>query len=143
MVENRAVAADAEIILKIYDLRREAVMRESRDALNKQFWPKSYEDLSTILSNIEHPLNAAYRQVTTYWEMVYSLARYGAVHSELLMESNGEGLFLYAKVLPYIDDLRNNWSPLAFIHTEWVVNNSQIAKIRLAAIQNRIKKMSK
>ncbi|HEY8233998.1 MAG TPA: hypothetical protein VIJ10_15145, partial [Vicinamibacteria bacterium] len=61
---------DAELLIKVYDLRRESVMRESRRAVMRDFWPTQWEDVQALL-RADHPLNAAYRQVGTYWEMVY------------------------------------------------------------------------
>ena len=90
---------DAELVLKLYELRREAIMRESRAALIAKFHPTSFEDIQAILKG-EHPLNAAYRQVSTFWEMVYSMARHGAIHAEFLMESSGEGLLLFSRIEP-------------------------------------------
>ena len=40
---------DAELVLRVYDLRREPVMREARSAINGQFWPKSYDDVAAVL----------------------------------------------------------------------------------------------
>ena len=51
----------------------------------------------------EHPLNAAYRQTATYWEMVYSMARHGIVSPAFWLENNGEGLFLFVKVEPFLE----------------------------------------
>ena len=101
---------DAELVLRVYDLRREAVMRESRSAVNGSFWPKSYEDVVAVTAP-DHPLNAAFRQVATYWEMVYGMVRHGIVHPEYFVESNGEGLFLFARVAPYVAQLRREGFP--------------------------------
>src|SRR4051812_27817410 len=78
---------DADLVLKIYDLRREAVMRESRTAINTKFWPRSADEAVAVTKN-DHPLNLAYRQTTAYWEMVYSMARHGIVHPDFLVENN-------------------------------------------------------
>ena len=89
---------DAELMLKVYDLRREAVMRDSRNAINAKFWPQSFEDVQAVLKP-DHPLNAAYRQTTSYWEMVYGMAHHGIVHVEYLLENSGEGLLLFGSGL--------------------------------------------
>lgn len=72
---------DAELVIKLYDLRREAVMRESRDAINAEYWPKDVDEAAAILAR-DHPLNRAYRQVSTYWEMVFGMAKHGIVHAD-------------------------------------------------------------
>ncbi|MCE2903322.1 MAG: hypothetical protein ACK6DP_01210 [Gemmatimonas sp.] len=58
---------DADLALTLYDLRREAVMRESRAALVSKFLPASWDDVLAV-TKPDHPLNAAFRQCATYWE---------------------------------------------------------------------------
>ena len=114
---------DAELMLKVYDLRREPVLREMRVKIVRDFWPTTYEELTAISSNWEHPLNTAWRQVSSYWEMVYAMARHGIVHPDYWVEGNGEGMFLYAKVLPFLERFRKEASPTAFTNAEWIANN--------------------
>lgn len=114
---------DAELMLKVYDLRREPSLREARRAINAEFWPQSYADLQAIVK-MDHPLNQHWRQTMTYWEMVYGFARHGVVHPEFWMESNGEGLFLFARIEPWLADLRRDTSPVAFRHAEWVATQT-------------------
>ena len=129
---------DAELILKFYDLRREPVMRESRDAVLRDFWPRNEKEALAILAP-DHPLNRAYRQVSTYWEMVYGMAKYGVVHTDFLMESNGEGLFLFARVQPYLEAIRKASSPRAFEKAEWVSSSSELGSRLFEMFRNRIR----
>jgi hypothetical protein len=131
---------DAEIVLRVYEQRREPVMRESRAAINQKFWPKSYEDVQSVLKG-EHPLNAAYRQVNTYWEMVYGMVRHRIVHPEYFMESNGEGLFLYARMEPYVETLRREVSPFVYQNAEWVTKETQRGKAQLELFRSRVRKV--
>lgn len=129
---------DATLTLELYDLRREAVMRQSRDAINGKFWPKSYEDLKAI-AQMDHPHNAAFRQVVSYWEMVYGMAKHGITNPDYLVENNGEGLFLYAKVLPYLEQYRKEFSPRAFQNAEWISQNCKTGRERLEITQGYLK----
>ena len=131
---------DADLVLKLYDLRREAVMRESRSAINAKFWPRNAEEAIAINAS-EHPLNVAFRQTAGYWEMVYSMARHGIVHPEFLVENNGEGLLLYARIEPYLAAFRQASSPRAFRNAEWVVVNSTIGQMLMEGYRARIKRM--
>jgi hypothetical protein len=87
---------DAELVLRLYELRREPVMRENRDKFLRGFWPKDEAEAVAVLA-LDHPLNVAYRQVTTYWEMAYALCKHGTLSPELLLDSSGEGLFAYSR----------------------------------------------
>lgn len=130
---------DADLILKIYDLRREPVMRESRDAINAKFWPKNEAEALAILQP-DHELNRAYRQTSTYWEMVYGLAKNEVVHTELLLESTGEGLLLFARLEPYLAKLREQTSPRALRNAEWIASSCDLAKAIMTTFRGRIAK---
>lgn len=131
---------DADLILKIYDLRREPVMRESRAAVLRDFWPRSTEDALEVLRQ-DHPLNRAWRQMTGYWEMVYSMARHGVVHPEFLVENNGEGLVLYARVEPYLGAIREATSPRSFRNTEWVARETETGRTMMEGFRARVAKV--
>jgi hypothetical protein len=130
---------DAELVLRIYDLRREPVMRESRDAINADFWPRNEGEALAVLQP-EHPLNRAYRQTSTYWEMVYGMAKHGVVHAEFLLESNGEGLLLFARVEPYLAAIRAATSPRAFGKAEWIANSCDLGQAIMQTFRARVKK---
>ncbi len=117
---------DADLVLRLYDLRREPVMRASRDAINAEFWPQNVDEAVAVLAP-DHPLNRAYRQTSTYWEMVYGMARHGIVHTDYLLENTGEGMLLYAKVEPYLAPLRAKAHPRIFQNAEWVAHSGELA----------------
>ena len=137
MAKDRPDSADANLVIQLYDLRREAVMRQSRDAINGKFLPKSFEELIAI-TKPDHPMNAAWRQVSTYWEMVYGMAKHGVVHPEYFMENEGEGLLLFVKVDPYLDQYRQAISQLAFLNAEWVAKNTERGRVLMDLFRKRI-----
>lgn len=130
---------DAELVLKIYDLRREAVMRESRDAINRDFWPRNEQEALAILQP-DNPQNRAFRQTSTYWEMVYGMARNGVIAAEFLMESNGEGLLLFTRVEPYLEAIRAASSPRAFKNAEWIAGATETGKAVMSHFRARMQK---
>ncbi len=128
---------DAQLAFRAYDLRREPVMRASRSAINGGFWPRSYEELFAV-TKPDHPQNAAYRQVATYWEMIYGTIKHGIVHADYFLESNGEGLFLFAKVQPFLEPYRKDVSPYAFQNAEWVSKECETGRRLLALLTQRV-----
>lgn len=128
---------DAALLFRAYELRREPVMRESRNAITAKFLPQSFADIVAI-SQWTHPMNAAWRQVSSYWEMVYNMVRHGVVHPEYFMESNGEGLLLYAKVEPWLKEFRDQFSQTAFRNAEWVATHTTAGREILARFRPRI-----
>ncbi|MFT4538209.1 MAG: hypothetical protein ACI835_000642 [Planctomycetota bacterium] len=125
---NTATHDDAQVVLRLYELRRETVMRASRETI-MNWKPTCYEDLAE-LAQFGSAENAAFRQVSSYFEMAYGFARRGAVHAELLVEACGEGLLLYAKVQPYVERFREERSPHAFRNAEWVAQNTETGAAR-------------
>ena len=101
-----ATAADAEIILKLYELRTEAVLRQARAWMTGEFWPATADEFFAVAMNPRDPHNAWFRQVTTYWEMAAAMVLHGAVSAELFVDCNGEGFFLLAKFAPILEAIR-------------------------------------
>lgn len=128
---------DAELVLRLYELRREAVIREARRYMIAEFWPESLEAALAITKG-DHPGNAAYRQVTTYWEMAYGMARHGIVNPDYLAESTGEGLFVYAKFHPWLAEFRAAVSPRAFRHAEWISANCTEGRTIFAVFRQQV-----
>jgi hypothetical protein len=130
---------DADLVLKIYDLRREPVMRESRSAINAKYWPRSEAEALAVTA-AEHPLNVAFRQTSGYWEMVYGMARHGIIHADFLVENNGEGLLLYARVEPWLVAFRKAASPRYFRNAEWVATNCAAGQVLMEGYRARVKR---
>lgn len=101
-----ASSADAEIILKLYELRTEAEMRKARVWVVGEWWPTTVEEFFAVAANPRDPHNAWFRQVTTYWEMAAALVLHGAVSADLFVDCNGEGFFLLAKFADLLDAIR-------------------------------------
>ncbi len=130
---------DADLVLRLYDMRREAKTREARDLLNFQFWPKSYDDVKEVQKN-DNPMNFAWRQLSAYWEMVFGMGRNGIVNAEYLTENNGEGLFFFAKIAPYLDQIREDSSPKAFQNVEWASKESETGRQMFAYVSEMVQK---
>ena len=101
-----ASPADADIILKLYDLRREAVMREARQWVLREFWPATAEEYFAVATNSAHPQNPFLRQVISYWEMAAAFVLHGAVSADLFIDCNSECFFLLAKYDHILEDIR-------------------------------------
>jgi hypothetical protein len=141
MAGKKATAGDGELILRLYDLRRESVMRVARDDMFTKFHPKSYDDFVAVTKR-DHPLNTAYRMVSSYWEMAAGLAKHGALHLELFAENCGEGLFLFAKAQPHLERLRKEVAATAYVNMEWVIARSKEAARRLNVTKKRLAAMA-
>jgi hypothetical protein len=139
MMKDAPDHLDADLILKLYELRREAVLREARAELTRDYLPKNAKEAVAILKH-DHPLNRAYRQVSTYWEMVYRMARHGIIHGDFLVENNAEGLLLYVRVEPYLKEIRAAANPASFQNAEWVATEVPMGRATAERMRARVKK---
>ena len=98
-------ARSAELIMKLYDLRREDTMREARNWFIS-FFPESADDVMRVM--IDPKTSAFYRMVITYWDMAASFVNHGAIDENMFLDSNGECIVIFAKVQPFIEQLRLN-----------------------------------
>jgi hypothetical protein len=147
---KKATAHDAEVILKLYDLRREAEMRKARNWFGGEFWPQSADDFVKVANAGTTQESVWLRQLSSYWGMAATLVLHGAVNEELFVQPSisGEMFFIFAKVYPYLKEIRekmNNPDLMAAI--EKVATGSKTARKRLDSasktVQNRLKAMAK
>ena len=134
MQKERMLAspADAEIILKLYDLRRETVMREARAWVIGEFWPTTAEEYFALAMNPANPHNPFVRQVVTYWEMAAALVLHGSVSAELFVDCNAEGFLLLAKFAPILDEIRQR-SPMFLARPSDLIKRYPAAAARYEA----------
>lgn len=135
-----ATPADAEIIIKLYQLRTEAVMRKARAWLVGEFWPRTPEEFFAVYDNPADKHNPFIRQVISYWEMAAAMVIHGAVSAELFVDSNAEGFFLLAKFAPILAAIREK-NPSFLIKTSEMVRRFSSAAQRLDAIGKRVEAM--
>lgn len=143
MSGTQATYQDAELVLKLYDLRREAVMRQARDFV-AQFSPSSFEELMSVVGAFGTKENAYVRQVLGYWEMVASLIVHGTLNAALAQDTLGEMNFVYAKVQPFIKQMREKMvSPEFMQNMEKVVEGTPEGRERLKRMQARLAEFAK
>jgi hypothetical protein len=132
-----ATPADAEIILKLYELRTESLMRQARAWMTGEFWPVTAEEFFAIASNPADPHNAWYRQVITYWEMAAAMVLHGAVSADLFVDCNAEGFFLLAKFSHILEEIRRR-NPGFLAKTSELVSRFSAAATRYEVILKNV-----
>src|SRR5215475_4604188 len=95
--QKKASAKDAQVVIQLYDLRREPVMRAARKFMVSEFWPQNFEEFKTLMLEFGSERNAFARQCLTYWDMAAAIVLHGAVNEELFHATNVEPYFLFAK----------------------------------------------
>ncbi|HEY3707203.1 MAG TPA: hypothetical protein VGL22_19235 [Terracidiphilus sp.] len=135
-----ATPADADIILKLYDLRREEVMRKARAWVAGEFWPATAEEYFNVAMNPADPHNAYVRQVLSFWEMAAALVLHGTVSAELFVDCNNEGFFLLAKFEAILDGVRER-NPMFMARTSDLVKRFPAAASRYEIVKRNVEGM--
>lgn len=139
-MSTKATATDAELILKLYDLRREAEMRKARHWWTTTFLPQTAEDVLKISSNMGSQENNWFRQVSGYWTMAASLVEHGALDRDLFLEPSisGEMFLIFAKVKPFLKELREKASPTMFLHIETLTSSTEKSRATLQRMETTV-----
>jgi len=128
---------DADIVLRLFDLRREAKLREARNFMGG-FYPDSVEDLYKAYMAPDNYL----RMDAGYWYIATSLVNLGVVHRGLFVEAGGEAFFLWAKVGEHVPGFREKTGNAGFLaNVERFVRETPGGAERIAGMREFQKKI--
>lgn len=131
----------ADLILKLYEMRRDPVMREARNWMIG-FFPESAQGILQAMINPQ--TSAYYRMVTTYWDMAASFVINGAIDEQMFNDANAEHIVVFSKIEPFLEELRATMqSPSALKNLETLVMRIPNAKETLAARREIMKRWMK
>ena len=135
---KKPTAADAQLILQLYDFRREAEMRKARKWWASSFWPENADDYLKVANAYSIPENAWLRQVISYWEMASSLVLQGALNEDLFFDCCGEMWFALSKVSPFLKEVRAKMhSPQLLVRMEQLATKTKAGRERLKTLEAR------
>lgn len=130
----------ATLLIRLYELRREPMMREARNWYTRSFHPASLED---ILQTVAGPNSAHFRMVTSYWDMAASFVANGAIDEQMFTDANGEHVIVFSRIEPYLEEYRaKTGNPRYLGSLEAIVMRMPDAKARLAAMRERFRAMA-
>ena len=129
---------EADLILKLYDLRREAKLREARDWFVRDFHPESLADLNNAMFS-EH--SGHLRMVISYWEMAAALVNHGAISLDFFNDTSAEQYGVFSKLEPLIGEVRAAYGPQFLASLEKLIDSTPNGRERSAATRERMKGM--
>jgi hypothetical protein len=141
---KKATIADAQLIVQLYDLRRESEMRKARSWWAGEFFPQNADDFLKVAWAMGTQENAWLRQVSGYWGMVASFVNQGALNEQLFLAPgfSGEMFLIYAKIHPFLKELRAKLNdPNAFKELETAVTRTKWGRDRLQFMIQRVATM--
>jgi hypothetical protein len=132
----------AELILHLYELRRETVMREARSYIGGEFLPASAKEFLDIV-NGGGKHTAFILQVYGYWDMVAAFVEHGALDATLVYNTCQEMYFQYAKIQRYLPEFRKQMNlPEWLISTQRLIEGSKVGRARLATMKKNLEAMA-
>ncbi len=139
-----ATPQDAELVLKLYDLRRETEMRKARNYVGLDFWPHTYTDIEKSVFVPYSDENRYFRQVLSFWDMAATLVLHGSINEELFIDVADELFFVYAKLKPFVGEVREKTqNPLFLANIEKFVNRTPKAQEKATIIEKRVARVGK
>jgi hypothetical protein len=127
---------DAQIIMRLYDLRREPEMRKAR-AWFAGFVPRNADELIQVINGVNPQENAWFRQVSSYWDMAASFVLRGVLNEELFVDNSGEMFFVLGKLYPFLKEVREKTKTPYMQRVEKVATRSKEARERLQLMMKR------
>jgi hypothetical protein len=131
-----SIHEEANLVLKLYELRREPVMRAARDWYAVEFQPQSIEEFNETMFG-EH--SGHLRMVISYWEMAAALVHRGAISLDLFAETQGECIGAFAKVEPVLADVRKAFGPQFLANLEKLIDAIPDGRARAAKSREMMK----
>jgi hypothetical protein len=127
---------EGQLILKLYELRREETMRHARDWYFRDFNPQSLGDFTAAMFSE----NSGYvRMVTSYWDMAATLVNHGAISLDLFTETNGEHIGVFSKIEPLLGEIRASYGPQFAVNLEKLIDAMPNGRARCAEMRERMK----
>jgi hypothetical protein len=127
----------ANLLLKLYELRREEKMRAARDFMFG-FDPKNVSDYMAAMMG---PNSASVRMVMSYWDMAATFVANGAIDGKMFDEANGEHIVAFGKVEPFLADLRQMMGPQVFKNLEHVCVSAPGGIERVRSTRERMRQI--
>ena len=137
---------DANLILRLYDMRREEKLRQARDWFTRNFHCSTFEDFNKVCPPGSQE-NAYARQVITYWEMVASFITTGVLNEHLFFQNGMELLLVWERVRDIVPEMRKAnknpgaWRNLELVATKFVQHLDSMDPETYPAFSARIRGM--
>jgi hypothetical protein len=130
----------ATLILKLFELRREPMLREARAWFLRDFNPQTLEEALALVGG---PRNDWFRMVIGYWDMAASFVVHGAIDADMFRAANTEMVATFAKLEPFLAEIRRiSKIPEFAANMEVVLRGQQGIEERLALLREQFRRLA-
>ncbi|HEU5411810.1 MAG TPA: hypothetical protein VFU57_12380 [Candidatus Acidoferrales bacterium] len=107
-MDTKPTHEQAQLNLQLYDLRREARMRQARDWFFKNYYAENFEQAMKVAA-MGTEAGAFFMQVVSYWEQACALLNYGLLHEDLFFQTSGEFFGVWERLKPSMPEARQRF----------------------------------
>jgi len=130
-METKPTHEQAQLHLQVYEMRREAKLRQGRDWFFKNYFADNLEDGMRIAAPGTEA-GALFMMVLGYWEQACALLNYGLLHDGLFFETSGEFFGVWERVKPIVPQAREK-----FMNKQFLANLEKAAQRYETWIESR------
>src|SRR5262245_30588916 len=130
-METKPTHEQAQLHLQVFEMRREARLRQARDWFFKNYFPSTLDESMKIAAPGTEA-GAFTMMVFSYWEQACALLNYGLLHDDLFFETSGEFFGVWQRVKPTIEEGRKRW-----VYPQFLANMEKAAKRYETWVENR------
>jgi hypothetical protein len=109
MANTQPTHEQGQLQLQLYDLRREAKLRQARDWFNQNYFADSFEEAMRI-APFGSQEGAYFMMVLSYWDQACAYLNHGLLHEQLFFETSGEFFGVWERLKPIIPARARNFS---------------------------------
>ena len=128
---------DANLVLRLYELRREEKLRAAREWFRTKFVPLTIEELKAVIATPGEE-NTNYRMVTTYWDRACSFVASGVLHPDLFIQSGAEAVMVWTRLEDFAPQIRSEGTPWFLVNIEKAIGMAPAAESRLKMFRSRL-----
>ncbi len=151
-METKPTHEQAQLHLQVYEMRREAKLRQARDWYFKNYFVETFDDSMRIAApGTEN--GALAMMVLSYWEQTCALLNYGLLHEDLFFQTSGEFFGVWELAKPIVPQGRERFANKLFLanlekaaqrYEAWIESRSpgHIAAMRQFTKQMRAQRTS-
>jgi hypothetical protein len=126
---------EAALILKLYELRREEILRQARGWFVREFNPESFADFMTAAKSDRGDY---VRMVVSYWDMAAALVNEGAIGLQLFDKTNAEHVVIFCKIEKLLPEIRANYALNFARNLETLIDAIPDGRKRVTIMRDRL-----
>lgn len=113
-MDTKPTFEQAQLHLQIFEMRREARLRQARDWFFKNYYADTFEEAMRVAPPMTEG-GTNFMMVASYWEQACAFLNYGLLHEDLFFETSGEFFGVWERIKPTLQQARERFVSKTFL----------------------------